>query len=281
MQPAGCKGKIDFLFLIDSEFTMQSEQEQLLASLPGFITTIEKTFPDFDVHILVANRDDSWSGWKCESGNWCGKYGHCGDNAESYACGSWELIGPCDDALGAGLLFNAGSHATNYPCELAGGNRYIMLPGEPDPVAAFDCIARVGTSDGWIMGDAIVAAVSPALNDGGCNDGFLREDALLVLTTIGDTEDVDSKTQPAAWYDAIVAAKGDPNSAVMLAITAQPLVGPEQPGCTDNDGYAKIRHLNEMFPFHAEGDICAPSYVPFFQEAVELVGEACDSFIPK
>ena len=43
--PPGCKGKIDFLFLIARNGTISSEQAQLIASLPGFIATIEATFP--------------------------------------------------------------------------------------------------------------------------------------------------------------------------------------------------------------------------------------------
>ncbi len=34
-KPVGCKGKIDFLFLISREWTMHEEQQQLLASFPG------------------------------------------------------------------------------------------------------------------------------------------------------------------------------------------------------------------------------------------------------
>lgn len=53
----GCKGKIDFLFLLARNGTMITEQQQLLASLPGFIKTIEETFADFDTHLMVANPD--------------------------------------------------------------------------------------------------------------------------------------------------------------------------------------------------------------------------------
>jgi len=42
---------------------------------------------------------------------------------------------------------------------------------------------------------------------------------------ITDVEDEESWTKPADWYDAIVAAKGDPNEVVMLAIQPQALVG--------------------------------------------------------
>jgi hypothetical protein len=54
-QPAGCEGKIDFLFVISAEGTMKDDQERLLASFPGFMDAIKEQLSDFDVHILVAN----------------------------------------------------------------------------------------------------------------------------------------------------------------------------------------------------------------------------------
>ena len=44
---------------------MVTEQDQLLASLPAFLATIEATFPTFDSHIMVANPDGTWPGWGC------------------------------------------------------------------------------------------------------------------------------------------------------------------------------------------------------------------------
>ena len=286
VQPPGCRGKIDFLFLISRLGTMRTEQEQLLASLPGFIDTITATFPDFDSHIMVANPDGTWSGWGCETPEVCGKTGTCGPNAPDYVCGpdTWQTVTKCDETLGAGLLFNAGPYATNHPCELFGGHRYITIPGEPDPAAAFDCIARVGTyGPPPPMGEALVAAVSPAINaPDGCNAGFLLPDALLVVTLITDGEDQKSWTTPADWYEALVAAKGDPDSVVMLAILSQYYDQTPPPGCGyDNDGKQKLRTLIDMFPYHTEGNTCAPTYVPFFEQAVGLVDEACDSFIPQ
>jgi hypothetical protein len=285
--PAGCKGKIDFLFLIARTGSMKTEQEQLLASLPGFIATIEDTFPTFDTHIMVANPDGTWPGWGCEVPDLCGtKPYNCGPNALDYPCGpeTWDLIMPCDETLGAGIVFNAGPFATNHPCELAEGRRYMVVPGEPEPATAFDCIARVGTYGGAPpMGEALVAAVSTALNaDDGCNAGFLRPDALLVVTMITDKDDYVSKTTPADWYEAVVIAKGDPGSVVMLAIQPQILVGEPKPGCTYNDGdELELRKLINMFPFHEDGDCCAESYVPFFEAAAGRVAEACSTFVPQ
>jgi hypothetical protein len=288
-QPSGCKGKIDFIFLTSRLGNMATEQAQLLASLPGFIETIEATFPDFDTHVMVANPDGTWPGWACEVPELCGTKPHtCGPNALGYECGpdTWELITPCDETLGAGILFNAGPFATNHPCVLAEGRRYIVLPGEPEPTAAFDCIARVGTyGPDPPLGAALVAAVSPGLNaEDGCNAGFLRSDALLVVTMITDVEEDQSPTNPAAWYKAVVAAKGDPGAVVVLAIQPQPLKDGEEskPDCSyDSDGKLRLRDFIKMFPFHYEGDCCADSYVPFFETAVGLVAEACGAFVPQ
>ncbi|HEY0135949.1 MAG TPA: hypothetical protein VGB85_17810, partial [Nannocystis sp.] len=246
VKPPGCKGKIDFLFLISRTFTMKMEQAALQTSLPGFIDTIEATFPDFDTHIMVANPDGPWPGWQCNVPELCGTKKNCGPSAPDFKCGhdTWSLIEACDETLGAGIVFNAGAYATNYPCSLAEGRRYMVLPGEPDPKAAFDCIARVGTSGDYPpMGDALVAAVSPTLNaEDGCNAGFLRPDALLVVTIITDGDDTESVTKLADWYAALLNAKGDPGAVVMLAIQAQALIGETKPGCSyDDDGKLRLR----------------------------------------
>jgi hypothetical protein len=286
VQPPGCKGKIDFVFLISRLGTMSTEQTQLLASLPGFIATIESTFPGFDMHVMVANPDGEWPGWNCEIPALCGTKPYtCDPWAPGYECGpdTWELIKACDETLGAGILFNVGLNATNHPCVLAEGRRYMAIPGEPDPEAAFACIAPVGTGgDDPPLAAALIAAMSPELNaEGGCNAGFLRSDALLVVTMITDVQEDQSPGQPASWYEAVVAAK-DPGAVVMLAIQPQALVGEKKPECTyDTDGKVRLRDFIKMFPFHAEGNTCSDSYVPFFADAVGLVAEACSSFIPQ
>jgi hypothetical protein len=82
------------------------------------------------------------------------------------------------------------------------------------------------------IGDALIAALSPYLSVGECNKGFLRDDALLFITFISDTEDDKSKTTPADWYKAIVKAKhGDPGAVVTLLVRPQLTLDPP-PGCT-------------------------------------------------
>jgi hypothetical protein len=113
------------------------------------------------------------------------------------------------------------------PCEL-GEHRYITKD-TPDIAGAFECIARVGAVGPNRMGDALVAAISPKLNAfdpvPGCNAGFLRDDALLVLTMIGP-EDApfgwNSKAGPwQDWRQAVVDAKhGNLDAIVALGIVS-------------------------------------------------------------
>lgn len=287
VQPPGCKGKVDILFVISRQGTMVTEQTQLLASFPGFIDTIEQKLEGFDVHILTANPDGGWPGQDvCETGDGLCKdyFPNCGPTAMDYQCGVYpELKTECDEVLGAGLTFNTGGYAANQLCTLHGGHRYIVS-GEPNMPGAFECIAKVGKSGyAAAMGDAMIAAISPELNGpGGCNEGFLRDDALLVVVLITDTNDHGSTSYDKTQYEAIVAAKDDPGAVVMLAVVPQPLGDAEPvPGCTYNDGPLNFSELFSRFAYTAYGDTCAPSYAPFFNEAVGKISEACASFIPQ
>ena len=283
-QPVGCKGKVDLLFLISRLGTMKTAQTQLLASFPDFVGTVQETLADFDVHIMVANPDAYWGGWGCEKG--------CNDDPEKcaeygYQCNVYpKLITACDATLAAGLTFNAGNDAANRQCELFGGSRYI-ISGEPKLADALECIAKVGTSGGDPpMGDALIAALDPKINaEGGCNAGFLRDDALLVVVLINDTHDEASTSWPYQQYNAVVDAKGgDPDAIVALGIIAQPLQEGEAevPGCIyDSNVKDPIRDLISRFPYHVEGDTCAPSYAPYFEQAAGMIGEACGKFIPQ
>ncbi|MDC0719936.1 hypothetical protein [Nannocystis bainbridge] len=285
--PAGCKGKIDFVFAISALGTMATEQDQLIASLPGFMETIANDFADFDAHVISINTDGSWRGEYCESPAWCLNKGNCGPYAVDYECGKHvDQVWTCDKTLGAGLIFNAGANAYNKPCDLYGGNRYIIA-GQSDPVEAFKCISQVGTfGEDPPLADSLVASLSPELNGPeGCNAGFLRPDALLVFVFIMDNEDQKSILSPKKVYDAIVAAKGgDEDAVVALAIIPQLLEGEPKPFCTYNDPPI-VQHLAEVierFPYHEAGDVCADEYATFFNgAAANLVYQACNSFIPQ
>jgi hypothetical protein len=284
-QPEGCKGKIDFLFVISRTGTMDTKQQRLLDSFDGFITAIEEDFADFDSHIVVINPDGYWAGTSCESGM-CPKYGNCGPNAPDYVCGStYDSL--CDIELAAGLLYNAGAYATNHKCELAGGRRYIVTKEEPDLAAQFECIARVGTSGGnEPTMKSIAVAVGPELNaEDGCNAGFLRPDALLVIVMIQDTGDFASPQSPTVYFNKVIASKGGDTDAIVMVAIINPLTEePPEPDCDHEhpDQFVnELRLFAEKFPHRVMGNICADNYAPALSEAATVVKSTCSGFIPQ
>lgn len=126
-------------------------------------------------------------------------------------------------------------------------------------------------------------ALSPEMNGpAACNDGFLREDALFVVTLITDEDDrpnpegSGSPGDPPQWYEHVVAAKGgNAESIVMLSI-----LGNDDPlaGC---DPGPRLNAFTELFPNHLAASVCEPNYAPFFEEAVGIVDLACDAFEPE
>ena len=282
-QPEGCKGKIDFLFVISRDGFMATGDvdygihERLAAAFPKFFATIEAKFADFDYHILVTKGDPYWGGMNCNAECPGPFTEQC--EAEDYPC---EMVGKasaCDQTWGAGVVFNAGWEATNKPCDLAGGKRY-MTKEQPDPAGTFACIAQVGASAYWGGGTARAAAITPEINGpDGCNDGFLRDDALLMVTLVTNTPWADWGDIPPAtagsWGKAVIDAKGgDPNAVVAFLIGA-----PSVEWCEAHLSYPSCRVLHEI-PRRTTVDVYAEDYAPAFDAATDLVEEACSLYIP-
>ena len=274
--PAGCEGKkIDFLFVISDSNTMAIKQERLLAAFPGFMDAIEAK--DIDKHILVTTSRPLWKMYDCTD---C--ISDCDKNGDPPECGA-ELT-ECDSMLGAAYTFPQGEGATNRRCTLAGGTPYITSK-EIDVDSAFKCLATVGIggTNAYAAG-AVRAAISPAMNaEGACNDGFLRKDALLVITVIADTDDDDSLDGPKEWAAEVLAAKNsDPDAAYLLVITTDidipgHLCWPEQVALGEE---SRLRKWTKMTPNASIQSICAEDYVPFFEEALGKILDLCESFVP-
>ena len=273
--PEGCQGKIDFLFVISNSPTMKSKQPKVVAALPDFITSIQAEFAEFDTHIMVTDTDDFWQMKDCSV---CGP--GCDPGGEPPLCGA--ELDACDTAIGAGVTFPGGSNSSARRCELAAG-RYITRD-DPDPIAAFLCVAKVGSEGGWPRtADAMVAALSsPLLGTNGyppgCNQGFLRDDALLVITLISDLTDEDSSGPAWAWHKALMDAKHQDGEAFqLLVITTDRDIGGL---CGPYEGFAsRLREFVDIVPHGEIGSICADSYGPFFDVAVAEVLKRCESFV--
>lgn len=280
-QPAGCQGKVDFLFVISRDPFMAWEQDvggsiydRLVATIPHFFATIEAKFSDFDYHILVTKGDAGWGDYYCEEecpgpfSEWC-KPGN------EYPC---EYIPTaCDQTFGAGVVFNAGRVAANKPCDIAGGKRYLTKD-QPDLEETFACIAQVGASGSHLLGQALVAAVSPDINGpGGCNEGFLRDDALLVITLVTSSLDETSEGKPYEWFKKVRDAKqGDLSSIVMFFVGPPSLEYCEHPPWPN-----RLCQMFNQFPQRLAEDGLNEDYGAGFDAATDMIFEACSNFIPK
>ncbi|HWB78472.1 MAG TPA: hypothetical protein VG755_26080 [Nannocystaceae bacterium] len=293
----GCQ-KADFLFVIDNSTSMEDEQDSLIASFNGFITTIEDTLMAQDYHILVVDTDASGGGGStvtCTNGVCeCEPVPACCEtaceNLGGISCNSipCDMVpgSQCDATLGAGKVFRSDGTLCMHE-----EPRYMSV-ADDDLAETFACVGEVGTfGDG---NEQPMAAMLLALGDvlrapNGCNTGFLRDDAILVVTFITDEDDqFKSPGDPASWRDDLVAAKlGNEEAIVVLGLfgdtdqpdaLCQPLDGE---GTVGAQAGVRLRELTQSFGDHGViGSVCAADYNPFFTEAVAIIDTACDEFVP-
>ena len=136
--------------------------------------------------------------------------------------------------------------------------------------------------------EAMVNAVSPNTPAAACNEGFIRDDAILVVTFITDENDStgDSAGTVAGWRQALIAAKGGDESAVVVL----GLFGDnDQPGgicqdLADSNGAEAAPRLREFVDSWGDrgfyGSVCASDYDDFFTEAVGIIDTTCEEFQP-
>jgi hypothetical protein len=264
----GCTA-VDFLFVIDDSLSMEVHQANLIANFPAFIDGIEESLASVEsFHVGVVATDP-----------FAGNPGAC------------ILIG----ALVTSTT-GAGANSSQAECgPYADGFNYMTDADDLD--ASFACAAQVGTSGSGSERpmDAVVAALDGSLaGAGGCNEGFLRDDALLVVVVITDEYDGEGDPEPGNgeepatsvggpmdWYDAVVAAKGGiAENAVALAIVNYE-GGACEPAELGFDGVNMVSWA-EMFGSNGfVGGLCEKDYGPMFAEATGVIAEACENFVPE
>ena len=250
--------RVDLLFVIDNSSSMRGEQEELIASFPGFIEGIQSNLAEVgDYHVGVVTTDEY-------EGN-------------SFFCQS----------LGALVTGTTGEYSSNATCgPYADG--YNFMSQNDDLASEFACAAKVGV-DGALAEKpmaAMLRAVSPGLSaSGACNEGFIREDALLVVVIITDEEDNEggnfpgSPGNPQQWFDQLVGSKGGiETNIVVVAIAGFP--APNQ--CTTDTAEHAVRVLEfaDLFTHGYKGDVCTPSYAAYFSQAIGVIADACEQFTP-
>ena len=285
----GCE-KIDFLFAIDNSCSMGAHQQRLIGSFGPFMDTIFSTVQAQDYQIMVVDSDanqDQYNG--CDpSGcpgliDWCGNY-----------CDVQDLMTPCDYQLGAGVIQPYNMGASNAVCGVPGNQRFLTSALDQSQIEMlFPCMAQVGTfgSGAEMPMSALSAAVGPQAAAGACNDGFVRDDAVLVVTVISDDypvpgtdDDASTVGAPMQWYEDVVAAKnGHPDHVVTLGIINTP-----EAACVSGAGDPIVHPTDRFVEFVGMfgdkgimGNICENDYNAFFEQAVALIDSTCDEFEPE
>lgn len=263
VQPGGGCAKVDFLFVVDNSLSMLEEQTALVNSFPGFMSVVEQTLGAGDFHVMVVDTD-------------------AGDVRDAISA----LLGQSTDACGPTLGAGRRQSQAGEDCGLASDRRYLDS-SQVELETAFSCIAEVGTlgNPREAPVDAMLASIAPSLvGPGGCNEDFLRDDAILVVTLIGDEDDAVSSGEPEVWRDTLVQAKGGSDSSIVFLglIGGEPTAGASV-SCADGespDPAPRLHSLIQSFSFGTVGDICAADYAPFFAQAVSVIDTACEDFSP-
>lgn len=176
-------------------------------------------------------------------------------------------------------------------------------------VLSLGCLFRVdsGSDDEQPM-HSMLEAVSGDMNGpGGCNEGFIRSDALLVVVLMTDEDDDHDDEQgnqgspgdPQFWYEKLLFYKhGNEDAIVFGALLGEDPADSKCPWMLPDDKDestastvlsigaeegVRIRQFMDRLPVgHAYvSSICDDSYVNFFQQFFEeIVTDACEDFDP-
>ena len=263
-KPERCE-KVDFLYVVDNSASMTDEQVSLARSFAGFSRVVQDTLDSIDPQIMVIDTDSR----------------NVGDIIN--ASEQQEPGNACDGMLGAGQRMGAEGESGGVM-----GDGRFMHGDQGHAAETFECLAHVGT-----LGDASERPIAALLAATGasagaaqdCNMGFLRDDAILVVTLITDEEDEVTHGDPAEWKRALLDVKGgDEDAVVVLGLIGDLQVPGGLPGgpCGDLDAAAapRLQQFVESFELGSLGSVCADDYSEFFAQAGAAIDTACEAFNP-
>jgi len=276
----GCQGKIDFLFVISSHFEMKEVQLQLQAAFPTFVNLLRQDLADFDYQVMVVDAGTSSllgeDCYDCELT--CGACQEPGC-PEDYPCGPFVM---CDITEGAGVTITANFGASNKRCELATEHRYITTADDATLETSFECIATLGEGPKTpVAAESMVSAVQPEILSTGCNAGFVRPDALLVVVIVESGKDNLSPGTPASWYDTLVTVKGGNEEAVVVLVISSDNELPDSVCDTQEPSDNPLRILANTAAHGRFLSICETDYGPFLQEGAALALDQCAVLVPQ
>lgn len=256
---------VDVLFVIDNSGSMSDNQDQLIASFPGFVAGMQEALEfaeSFHIGVVTSSNYP-------ENGTECWEYGHLVTQTVGAPLSSNAVCGP-----------------------FASGSSYIDET-EPDLAAKFECIAKVGGGgdDEEMPIRSLLDALKPGNNAAGaCNDGFARLDSLLVIVVISDEDDVleecgpedfpcfptGTEGTPDDWHSEVLTYKANlPENVVVVSIIGRELDNP----CGAVPAARLMSFTNNFGANGHIGDVCAASYDDVFTAALPVIDEACENYV--
>ena len=255
--------KVDLLFVVDDSGSMVEEQDKLTDAFPDFMITA-------DAELIKAKGVD-------------------------YRVGviSVDMVGA---GFGQGLRGRLQHESDRLACDDLPPGRWIEAGPLSEVAKQFKCIASMTGGSGREMPlEALRASLTDRVNDQEAyNDGFLRDDALLVVMLITDEDDqsvlnVDETwdglavpgpiTPVSVYWNQLVKLKGDDPSRIVVV----GLSGGDESACTSVGGDAsaapRVHELLELAaPNSHWGLICEDDYTAPLREALNVIEASCDGF---
>ncbi len=233
---------VDFLFVIDNSGSMADNQSKLVANYGVFIDGIRDAVDAVEsMHVGVVTTD------------------------------AYPYNAPDCQALGGLVVQTGGPRSSGGHCgPYADGFNFMTERDDLD--ARFPCAASVGIDGSGAespLTAGLAAISSPLVDDGQCNEGFVRDGALLVLVIITDEE---AEVDPQFAASGIIGAKGLSDTVVVLLANTPGSDCEISGGAQVGEGLASFASI---FPHGFVGPICASDYTEVFTQAVDVVEEAC------
>jgi hypothetical protein len=243
---------VDILFVVDSSNSMDDVYERFTASFDGIVEGVTTAFGDASLHIGVLQTSEYWP---------FGPHSDC-------------------DRLGDLTITTATAE-----CPPANGARFFTDEGD-DLATALPCILDVGF---YPHGEQPVTAAIEALSDdqaapGACNEGFLRDDAVLGIFFISNDPPVDIEmddahpdTDTSQWYEQLLAAKeGDETAIAVTGIVAMEPVDCIEYYAAENTNLIEL--IDEFGSQGLRSSVCEPDWGPAFEDGIELLAQTCEQW---
>ncbi|MCC7383738.1 MAG: VWA domain-containing protein [Deltaproteobacteria bacterium] len=210
VEPTVTAPPADILFVVDNSGSMADEQEKLAQNFDRFIDAITDHAADYQIAVVTTDLE-------APGGEQAGLREYSAKAAFPWTVDVSNVVSTCS-AAGVDHGCFRGPDA---------GQRLVRSSATRDAqIAAFRDNVRVGScGSGAERGlDAMVEALRKAA-PGGCNEGFLRPEANLVIVLVSDEEDTDvphiTPTPISTLVDEVVRIKGDASKIRVATIVGE------------------------------------------------------------